>query len=1337
MIRKDVPLTNESNNAAEESFQHGENRGIYNQNTLGSRQLNTSESMANNTGIMLNNADFPSNTAAIETNRNQTLYSSQPAQNSGPPVPNNNPPVNTNASLNSGLFTSRSHPQSSTSSINSVLSPNSDSAYNNTPIVTSGPPLKNSLTLDSGPPSQSSLHLNSGHPSQTSLLSNSDLVFNRSSDNSKPPSNSSQPLNNGPTSQSRSPVTISLQPKLGPSLQNKSSVSIGPQMSSGLQSSSGPAQQNRSPNTTGLQLSSGLTTQNRSPVSSGTQLGTLSSIGTGPVRQTKSQNAGIPQMINGPAMKNRSLITGQQSNTALPSNIGPPLQSKPSMTTGLQSNVISQQNISYPPQNRPSVAAGPPLDDRSLEMNASSLQKPVVSTGPLLPSGPQSSSAPSIQRSTVSTGLPLQSGSQLVNGPPTQSNPPTTAGPLYNTGLPLSNGLPMYSSASLNLNSLTLSGPSTLSGPRMNSGQPLLHIPPYSNVPSLHSNSLVSASSPLSAPPTSRDPHYSTGLPANNGPPGFNSSAQFRDIPLNSSSALNRNPIPHNVPMANYGPMSADSAEMRPNHLNAYSQNNQLNQYQNASVSRTGFNKMWGMDYVDLMQCRNILPTDKVSPPRIKLHQDLLDRANCSPEIFRCTLTKIPDSNSLLQKSRLPLGILIHPFKDLNHLPVIQCSSIVRCRSCRTYINPFVYFVDSKRWKCNLCFKVNELPEEFQFDPATRSYGDPSRRPEIRASTIEFIAPAEYMLRPPQPAVYLFIFDVSKLAVDSGYLQLVCNIVSEEMSKLPGDSRTQVGFIAVDSAVHFFSIQENASQPHEMVMLDIDDVFLPCPDNLIVNLREHQELVKDLLQQLSYMFRDTFDTNCALGAALQAAFKLMSPTGGRVTVFQLCLPNIGPGALTAREDPNTRAAKDVPHLNPATDFYKRLALDCSGQQIAVDLFLLNCQYSDLATLSGICKFSGGCIYYIPLFQASKLQHIEALEKMLRRYLTRKIGFEAVMRIRCTRGLSIHTFHGNFFVRSTDLLSLPNINPDAGFGMQVTIDENLSDMQHVCFQAALLYTSSRGERRIRVHTLCLPVTTNLSDVIYSADQQCIIGMLSKMAVDRSQQASLSDAREALINAVVDALSAYKLLQSYPGGGLVAPQNLKLLPMYIVSLLKSRGFRFGLSTRLDDRVFAMCQLKTLPLNQLIQLIYPDFYAVHEFVNKQIEEVDGQIVLPNRLHLSAEKLDSRGVFLLDNLDHMYLYVSKNVHPSFCYNVLGVASFTAIPEEMFGLPELDTPESDRLRTLINCLQEDKPYPATLQVIRDDGHFRTLFTERLIEDRFENALSYYEFLQHIKTQVK
>lgn len=43
---------------------------------------------------------------------------------------------------------------------------------------------------------------------------------------------------------------------------------------------------------------------------------------------------------------------------------------------------------------------------------------------------------------------------------------------------------------------------------------------------------------------------------------------------------------------------------------------------------------------------------------------------------MRCTLAKIPESNSLLQKSRLPLGILIHPFRDINVSVFVRIISI-------------------------------------------------------------------------------------------------------------------------------------------------------------------------------------------------------------------------------------------------------------------------------------------------------------------------------------------------------------------------------------------------------------------------------------------------------------------------------------------------------------------------------------------------------------------------------------------------------------------------------------------------------------------------------------
>ena len=59
-------------------------------------------------------------------------------------------------------------------------------------------------------------------------------------------------------------------------------------------------------------------------------------------------------------------------------------------------------------------------------------------------------------------------------------------------------------------------------------------------------------------------------------------------------------------------------------------------------------------------------------------------------------------------------------------------------------------------------------------------------------------------------------------------------------------------------------------------------------------------------------------------------------------------------------------------------------------------------------------------------------------------------------------MSLHTFHGNFFVRSTDLLSLPCVNPDLSHTINISIDDNLKEYSSVCFQAALLYTTSRGQ-----------------------------------------------------------------------------------------------------------------------------------------------------------------------------------------------------------------------------------------------------------------------------------
>jgi len=60
-----------------------------------------------------------------------------------------------------------------------------------------------------------------------------------------------------------------------------------------------------------------------------------------------------------------------------------------------------------------------------------------------------------------------------------------------------------------------------------------------------------------------------------------------------------------------------------------------------------------------------------------------------------------------------------------------------------------------------------------------------------------------------------------------------------------------------------------------LVMSDVDDVFLPKPNDLLVNLTECRTAMESLLGRLNDMFTDNHTIGSALGPALQSGFKLI------------------------------------------------------------------------------------------------------------------------------------------------------------------------------------------------------------------------------------------------------------------------------------------------------------------------------------------------------------------------------------------------------------------------------------------------------------------------------
>ncbi|CAF0744717.1 unnamed protein product [Didymodactylos carnosus] len=673
---------------------------------------------------------------------------------------------------------------------------------------------------------------------------------------------------------------------------------------------------------------------------------------------------------------------------------------------------------------------------------------------------------------------------------------------------------------------------------------------------------------------------------------------------------------------------------------------------------------------------------------------------------------------------------------------VIQGTKIVRCDSCKSYINPFVTFLDNTRWRCSICFRVNNLPQEFLFDPVTKTYGDPARRPEVRFGTVEYTATADYMARPPQPAMYLFLLDVSHNAVQTGYLQSFCDILYENLGVLPGDARTQIGFLTFDSRLHFYDLSERQNGTFRMMIApdleNIENDFLPLPDGLMVTLSENRSAVETFLNELPKTFKENYETDSALGAALQIALKLLSPTGGRVTVVQTRIPNINPGSLQAQQTQGG-GGKEPTNVSPTSDYYKKVSLDYASQQIACDLFLLNSHYADLATLSCISKYSGGEIKYYPGYHSVQSPNeVERFENDLRRYLQRKIGFEAVMRLRCPPALSIHTFHGNGFVRSVDLLVLPNINPDAAFGMQVSIEDSLTNYTTVTFQAALLYTSSKSERRIRVHTLSLPVGSILSEIFTNVDQEAVVSLVSKMATDRSLQSSLQEAREAMCNVAVDVLKACATHASNRAFTLFVPPSLRLLPLYMLSMIKSVGFRTGSGSRLDDRAYFLSLCKTMPTQYLRQIFYPDLYPIHTIEDKNhvIQDGEDEVHIPQRVHLSFQHIDSHGAYIMDACEYIYIYIGKAISDHFVQNVFNVQTFSSLLSDSYSLPELDNSLSVKIQNFLSYLIQDRPHGVAIHILREDSPNRYLFTRHLVDDKSESTMSYVEFLRYVRDQI-
>ena len=665
------------------------------------------------------------------------------------------------------------------------------------------------------------------------------------------------------------------------------------------------------------------------------------------------------------------------------------------------------------------------------------------------------------------------------------------------------------------------------------------------------------------------------------------------------------------------------------------------------------------------------------------------DASDVNASAVRATLTKCPQSKFVLDQCGLPFGFLVEPFRGPLHT---VAETVASCYNCDAYVNPYTKITNEDEWTCNLCGVWNSLKVQNQNAQLCGA---------VQCSSVEFcrtrpehltFADAESKKsRVSLAETYLYVFDVSSDAVHSGYLRFVADIILCQLDAVAaGSPSARIGFIAFSNEIHLYRLNvPGGSRLEKFILTDLDEMkeirrtLIARSCDFLLNVREDKDLIADFLRHLADEYQETTQRYSALGPTLHAVYEIMRANGGRVTIFQGGQPSIC-------KTVNGRCS----FAECSDESYRYIGKQCRYQAITLDLFLLGGRCMELPTLSVLHRETGGSIFRFPDFSSGDPLQTVRLERTLRRYLTRFIGFSSVMKIYLSTGLSlVRSYSGYYQANEDGELEINVAHPDVAVSFDVTVDHQLlSREREVYFQVAVSYTSKNGEYLTRIHTLNLPVSCDVGQVVHSADAECIAGLWAKqISTSMMDSFSVDKTRQLLSNFCCKFLKVHKTSQAAAAAAAAAanetllqvPSNLKLLPYYVFNILNCNVFKEDVKTlcAVDKCAHLLYQFSSLPLCQLLDVVNPVSYQVYPEIRRT------SFMLP--LQASSTKCH-----LLKSEDVLYFAVGDGVNDS--------SPFLAVVKSVEELAKWYQPFSEELGKLVDLMMPHLRY--SINVIGHSG---------------------------------
>ncbi|WKY05978.1 hypothetical protein Q1695_006296 [Nippostrongylus brasiliensis] len=738
-------------------------------------------------------------------------------------------------------------------------------------------------------------------------------------------------------------------------------------------------------------------------------------------------------------------------------------------------------------------------------------------------------------------------------------------------------------------------------------------------------------------------------------------------------------------------------------------------------------------------------------PPLVSTDFYAVDQGNCSPRLMRSTMYMAPASNDLLKASQLPFAVACSPFASLHPqerpAPIIDLGpgGPVRCQRCKAYMCPFMEFQDGgRRFRCPFCHATTPVEDVyFAHLDHTGRRTDIDHRPELFLGAYEFIATKQYCKNglPPKEPAFIFMIDVSYNAIQNGMLNVICANLERVLQRLPKEigapeSVVHVGLATFDQVVHFFDL--SAAQPSMMVVGDVGDMFVPIVDGLLLPYSQAAPAIRAALAEIPRLFCQSRVTETILGPVVQAGLDALQSADrvGKLMVFTTSLPTVeAPGKLKARNERNLLGTdKEKTALMPQGEFYTKLGEQCVKNGVTVDLFLFPNSFVDVASIAQLSAVTGGNVYKYQYFVAEKDSSRFLAD--LSHNVSRNIAFDCMARVRSSAGIRPVLFQGSFYMENSTDLEIASLDEDKTFFAEMKHDDKLTD-QNAIIQCAVLFTSVSGQRRLRILNLCLPVSSDYNQLYRVADQGALVSYLLKNAVQINREKGLKDMKEQIFQRCAQILATYreKVSESAPLGQLILPETLKLLPLFVNSIVKNDSINGGSEMTVDDKVWMIELIRGMRVDHSMLLLYPKIAPVDHLELQDPQEITS---ITGTVRASYDNLSNTKAYLIDNGIVLFLWIGLGVAEAWIQDIFGVNSVAMLDTENAQIPEKDNARSRGLRRAVELLQETGPRKRKLFVVREKDALEPWMKKFLVEDRSgPNVMSYVDFLCYIHREIR